>query len=419
MTGSATAGAARPWVILASSLLAAMATTCLASGVAFLIPRLHRDGMSLPIASLLASAPMVGMVCATIPWGWALDRVGERRILLLSLSLTVVATAATTIAAALGAPAAALWAGLFAGGAVAASTNGASGRIVVGWFPADQRGTAMGIRQMAQPLGVGVTGLTVPVLAHRFGATAGFAVFTAVAVIALVATARWIVDPPHPPRSDATGAAEQSPYRRGHYLTMVHVVSMLLVIPQIVLWTFVPAWLMIARHWPPLQAGAVVTATQVLAALGRIAAGRWSDVWGSRMRPIRVIAAAAALLMAALAATDAIGSPAAVLVMAAASIVVVADNGLAFTAIAEYAGPSWSGRGLAIQNTGQYIVSAAAVPIVAAVIDGHGYAWAYALCALPPLVALALVPRDPPLIPPGSVYPPPIQQGWTKPCGPE
>ncbi|GAB10709.1 putative major facilitator superfamily transporter [Gordonia araii NBRC 100433] len=384
---------ARRWTILATSLLAAMATTCLASGVAFLIPRLHRDGMSLPAASILAAAPMVGMVATTVLWGWALDRIGERRILLISLSLTVVATVATTVAAAAQAPAWGLWLGLFAGGAVAASTNGASGRIVVGWFPAQQRGTAMGIRQMAQPLGVGVTGLTVPVLAHRYGVTAGFAVFAVVAVLALAATALWITDP------DRTGSTAdgngENPYRRGGFLVRVHAVSVLLVVPQIALWTFVPAWLIIARGWPPFQAGAVVTATQVLAALGRIAAGRWSDAWGSRMRPIRVIAAAAALLMAALAATDAIGSPLAVLIMVGASIVVVADNGLAFTAIAEYAGPAWSGRGLGIQNTAQYVVSAAAVPIIAAVIDGHGYAWAYALCAVAPLIALALVPRDP------------------------
>ena len=390
---SGTMSDARRWVILATSLLAAMATTCLASGVAFLIPRLHADGMSLPAASVLASAPMVGMVATTVLWGWALDRVGERRILLLSLSLTVVATAATTVASALGAPTWGLWLGLFTGGAVSASTNGASGRIVVGWFPAHQRGTAMGIRQMAQPLGVGVTGLTVPVLAQHFGATAGFAVFVVVAVIALAATALTIVDPPH--STSAAGTDAPNPYRRTNFLVRVHAVSVLLVVPQVALWTFVPAWLMIARHWPPLQAGVAVTATQVVAALGRIAAGRWSDRWGSRMRPIRIIAALAALLMAALAATDAIGSPVAVLVMVAASIVVVADNGLAFTAIAEYAGPAWSGRGLAIQNTSQYILSAAAVPLIARIIEGHGYAWAYALSAVPPLLALALVPRDP------------------------
>lgn len=60
----------RRWAILASSLLAAMATTCLASGVAFLIPRLHSDGMSLQAAAILASAPMVGMVATTVLWAW-------------------------------------------------------------------------------------------------------------------------------------------------------------------------------------------------------------------------------------------------------------------------------------------------------------------------------------------------------------
>jgi sugar phosphate permease len=38
----------------------------------------------------------------------------------------------------------------------AASSNSASGRLVVGWFPPERRGLAMGIRQTAQPLGVGL-----------------------------------------------------------------------------------------------------------------------------------------------------------------------------------------------------------------------------------------------------------------------
>src|SRR3546814_6237667 len=42
---------------------------------------------------------------------------------------------------------------LFLAGAAAASTASASGRVVVGWFPPERRGLAMGIRQMAQPVG--------------------------------------------------------------------------------------------------------------------------------------------------------------------------------------------------------------------------------------------------------------------------
>jgi len=44
---------------------------------------------------------------------------------------------------------------LLLGGMAAASSNSASGRLVVGWFPPEQRGLVMGIRQTAQPLGVG------------------------------------------------------------------------------------------------------------------------------------------------------------------------------------------------------------------------------------------------------------------------
>lgn len=56
--------------MLAASLTAAMATTCVVSGIAFLIPELHRsEGMSLTAASTLAAVPMVGLLLATIAWG--------------------------------------------------------------------------------------------------------------------------------------------------------------------------------------------------------------------------------------------------------------------------------------------------------------------------------------------------------------
>ena len=170
--------------------------------------------------------------------------------------------------------------------------------------------------------------------------------------------------------------------------------SVLLVIPQAMLWTFVPTWLIVAHQWPPAAAGVLVTVTQVIGAIGRIVAGRVSDAWGSRMRPIRLIALIAALATMALALTDWLGSPVAPLVMVIASIASVADNGLAFTAIAEYAGPSWSGRGLAIQNTAQYLATSASTPILGALIAASGFPIAFALTAVTPLIAIPLVPRD-------------------------
>jgi MFS family permease len=138
----------------------------------------------------------------------------------------------------------------------------------------------------------------------------------------------------------------------------------------------------------------MVTAAQVLGAGGRVAAGRWSDLVGSRLRPVRTIALAAAVTMGLLALTDWLHSPISVAMMVIASVITVSDNGLAFTAIAEIAGPFWSGRALGTQNTSQLLTTGVAPPVFGALIAAAGFSAAFAICALLPLVALPLVPVD-------------------------
>ena len=53
----------------------------------------------------------------------------------------------------------------------------------------------------------------------------------------------------------------------------------------------------------------------------------------------------------------------AVVLLVVASTVTVADNGLAFTSVAERAGSYWSGRALGVQNTAQYLTAAAVAPV--------------------------------------------------------
>jgi MFS family permease len=137
-----------------------------------------------------------------------------------------------------------------------------------------------------------------------------------------------------------------------------------------------------------------VTSTQILGALGRIAAGRWSDRMGARLRPIRIIAAAAAAAMLLLALTDAVGSVWSIVVLIVASVVTVTDNGLAFTAIAEIAGPFWSGRALGAQNTSQLLATGLTPPLFGALIGVAGYPVAFAVCALFPVLAIPMVPVD-------------------------
>ena len=124
------------------------------------------------------------------------------------------------------------------------------------------------------------------------------------------------------------------------------------------------------RHWDPVAAGRLLFAFNLLGALGRVGSGIWSDRVGSRLRPIRQLAVASAVLMAAIALGSALGAAWVVVAFGLASVVTVADNGLAYTAVAELAGAEWSGRALGVQNTVQNLASVATAPLLAALIGG-------------------------------------------------
>ncbi len=374
--------------------IALTATTCanvFINGAAFLIPTLHDErGLDLATAGLLSSMPSFGLVVTLIAWGYLVDRVGERIVLAVGSALT----AAAALAAAYAQSLVAVGAFLLLGGMAAASSNSASGRLVVGWFPPNQRGLVMGIRQTATPLGVGLGALVIPRLAESHGVTAALLFPAIVCAFAAVMCAVGVIDPPRPPRTEAPQEHLANPYRGSSVLWRIHAVSVLLVVPQGMVWTFTLVWLMSDHGWSAASAGALVTVSQLLGAAGRIAAGRWSDVVGQRLRPIRTIAAAAAVTMGLLALTDWLSSPISVALVVIASVITVSDNGLAFTAIAEIAGPFWSGRALGTQNTAQHLATASSAPLFGGLIGVAGYPVAFAVCAVLPLLAVPLVPAD-------------------------
>ncbi|MFD1824743.1 MFS transporter [Mumia zhuanghuii] len=381
---------ARHWLMLGVATFAQAAGACLAHGVAFLIPALQDRGHSLTTAGAVAAMPLVGTMLTLVAWGAIADRYGERVVLVGGTLGTAAAGAVAVVVADRLVP---LCLALLVAGMLAASTSAASGRVVAGWFPAHRRGLAMGIRQMAQPLGVGLAAATMAPLAAGAGLGAGLWVPVAAAAIAGVACATAVTDPPRPSRATAQASGHLSHPYTSPYLPRIHLASMLLVVPQFTVWTFALVWLVGDLGWAPGAAGGLVAATQLLGALGRIGAGQVSDLVASRLRPMRWVAVAAAVTMAGLAVTDRLGWDAvAVALLVVATVVTVADNGLAFTAIAERAGPYWSGRALGVQNTGQYLAAAAVPPVLGAVATAAGFPVMFALVALFPVVAAPLVP---------------------------
>jgi sugar phosphate permease len=383
---ASTIGTARRWTMLGASVAAQAGASVAINGPAFLIPSLQNTrGLSLVQAGTVAAMPVAGVMVTLFLWGLVVDRVGERRVLLAGLGGTALfGLVATVVHGTI-----ALAATLFLVGMAAACTGSASGRIVVGWFPAERRGLAMGVRQMAQPLGVAIAAASIAVTADRLGVQAALWIPVIAVALAFVAVAVTVIDPPRP---TATAALTANPYRASGFLARVHGVSVLLVIPQFVVWTYSLTWLVQERHWSAAAAGALIAVTHVLGAVGRIAVGHLSDVVGSRVRPLRWVALAAAVTMGLLGLAEPLAV--AVVLLVVASTVTVADNGLAFTSVAERAGSYWSGRALGVQNTAQYLAAAAVAPVAGLAISAWGYAATFAASALFPVLACTLIPRQ-------------------------
>ena len=383
---------ARAWRMLALGVAAQAAETVFVSTPAFLIPLLHNErGLSLAQAGLLASAPTIGMVLTLVAWGALADRFGERWVIAIGLALT----AAAAVGAVYAGDFISISAFFLLGGAASASTNAASGRVVVGWFPRERRGLAMGIRQMSQPLGVTIAALVVPGIASGLGVGAAVTVSLALNAVLAVVCAIWIVNPVRStPAQAAADVVRPNPYQSSFFLWRIHFVSALLVVPQFALSIFGIVWLVSEMHWNATGAGVLIGVAQFVGAFGRIGVGLLSDRVGSRVRVLRWVAVAGCIAMLTVAATNFVGWGAvAAAVFVVATTISVADNGLAFTSVAEVAGPRWSGKALGIQNTGQFLVASAVGPLVGGLIALVGYPLAFAAIALAPAASFPLIPR--------------------------
>ena len=414
--------------VLGLSTLAAVGSSVVHMGTPFLIPALTATGLPLPAAGLITAMPAAGIVFTLIAWGWFVDVFGERAALSLGLGSTAVLTGAAAWASASGPVV--LAGALFLAGCAAASVNSASGRVVSGWYPPSQRGTAMGIRQMAQPLGAALAAVTLPVLAANYGIRAALGFAAVLCAVLALACLLGIKDPPRPEAGSADhAAAKVSPYRGSRYLVRIHIASAMLSWPQSMMGSFILVWL-IARGHSEVSAGVIVMIAQLSGAGSRAAMGFISDRARSRLRPYRHVATVTLVLSGAMALIDGFGagwtsgagvgaggvggvagvagvaglgdgsfatSPlgiAATIVIGALAVAAVSPNGLAFTAVAEYAGPLWSGRALGTQNTFQNIIYASTPPLAGAVVATVGFPAMFALTAVFPAVALAVGPRD-------------------------
>lgn len=333
------------WVVLAAGTFAQTSYSAIWLGVAVMAPALRADfHLSLGRTGVLLSASLAGSVLSLIPWGFATDRFGERRVLVVGLGLC----GAALIGASQVHGFAALAVLLAAAGLTGASVQSASGRAVMHWFPSSQRGIALAIRQTAIPLSGFAVSLAIPPVEHAGGIGWGFATL-GIACLAGGAVGLLIREGPR-----RTAPAEETvdvrPLRDGRLWTL-SAGSALVIAPQLCVTGFAVVFLHDHRALSAASAARVLAVMQVGAIAGRIAAGRWSDVRGSRIMPLRTIAIGAAALVALLGVLVDAPLVALLPVLVIGGVLSMSWNSLSFAAAVELAGAGRSGTAIGIQQT--------------------------------------------------------------------
>jgi MFS family permease len=356
------------WAVLGAGTAAQTSFSTITLGLPAIAPALRDEyGFGLQGVALFLAAEFIGQTLALLPWGLVTDRIGERRALALGLASCGLLVALTaTIESAVGAG---LMLALAA--AAGASVQSASGRAIMQWFAPGDRGLAFGVRQTAVPLGGVIGALALPPVVAAGGVEAAFVVLGVFCAAAAVVAYAVVRDP-----AGDTVEPEYVPWTlRDRKLWLVGGSS----------------GLHDERGFSVAEAAGVLAVGQVVAVFLRIGAGRWSDLIGSRILPLRRIGLAttatfgsAALILDA---PDAVVVPLLVLATALSA----AWNGLSFVAAAELAGTARSGAAIGFQQT---VLSAAGVivpPLFALVVGLSSWRVGFLAAALAPLAGWALL----------------------------
>jgi sugar phosphate permease len=272
-------------------------------------------------------------------------------------------------------------------GALGASGIAASGRAVFHWFPRDERGLALGLRQTAVPVGAAAASFSLPPLAAGAGLDAALYALAGVMLLAAVAAAIWLREGPRvesaaPPAPDAA---------RDPRIWRLSAASSLMIIGQVGVTSLLVLYLYDERGWSPAAAAIALGTTQLGAAVARVVAGRWSDLRGERIEPFRRLATTAGLLLLAATALSPAPAAIAVPVLIAGGIAAMSWNGLSFTAAAEISGRRQAGKAMGIQNTAMR-VAAAGVPVaLGALASEVSWAMSFAVMGVTPLLARAVL----------------------------
>jgi MFS family permease len=401
------------WKVLAAGVAANAAFSVAFSGIP-MTAVLMRTGYQLDNATLGLVLGLMGLGIAVseLPWGLLTDRWGDRPVLLVGLGSTALALVAMALWAApsFGRIPSLGWlaAGLLLVGLLGGSVNGASGRAVMTWFDASERGLAMSIRQTAVPLGGGIGALVLPFVALRFGFASLYGLLALLCALSAAMSWAWVHEPAIAPEASGNKPSEPAdpktgPLRDARVWRIVAGIGILCA-PQFAVLSFGTVFLHDFGHAGLGTITATMVGVQVGAMVMRVWSGRWTDRRRNRPAYLRACSALSVALFAGLAllvmaagahaADSAALRVALVLLLAASGVCVSAWHGVAYTELATLAGAARAGTALGMANTSVFLVCFVTPFSIPHLLAAQGWPLVWLAASACALVALPLlVPR--------------------------
>lgn len=275
------------WYALAMTTLGQAAANILASAFGPLAPFLQDDlHISRAEVGLVATAMSLTAAPSALFGGRAADRVGERRVLIMSSFFGVLAAAAVSASSG-------FWSlvlsclGVGLGNGI---QNPAGSAAVMRWFPQSQRGLAMGIRQTGVPIGGTLAAGVAPLLALHYGWRFAYLTGGLLSLIGAVLIVVAYFDPLRKPTSGPTAIRPLRDLARDKRLLRLALIFNCQVFTQMAATTYFVLFLHEALGAAVVTAGALFVVVNVSAMVARIAWGLVSDrQFQGQRRPVLVI----------------------------------------------------------------------------------------------------------------------------------
>ncbi|MFI5285012.1 MAG: MFS transporter [Candidatus Dormibacteria bacterium] len=344
------------WRILGSALLIQVTISIVTQGFPALAPFAKGDlGLTRPEIGIFATILNLGTMLALLPAGWAVDVLGERRVLVAGGIAAGLVTAVTALA-----PSFAVFLPLLIIiGLAGATPTPAGSTAIISAFHLRDRAFVMSIRQAGVPLGGALAALILPPIAIAAGwrqalfVAAGLAILGALIGYALVRSA------PSKPRGRIRRDRGSFKAVATHDATFIGLAAIFLTLGQFVLVSYIALYLFETWHMSLAEASWFLVAANAGGVAGRLFWGTISDrlFKGRRRGPLILVSLLGAAGFVILGWIP-VSTPVILLlvIVFALGATIIGWNGVYITLLSEIAPPDKRGRsvayGMAIAQVG-------------------------------------------------------------------